>query len=276
MQRAFVIALALAVLLAASASVAQDAAEPALAFTRGGDLWVAAADGSGARRLLVNAYGADWSPDGRRLAFVRRAGSIESIWVADADGGNLRRLTRGGRHLEPEWSPDGRRIAFSAAGEIWTMRADGSQRRPLVRRQQRWHEHHSPTWARSGIVYSSNRAGFFNPELYAVPARRLTFTRGSDGVLGDDGMPTFSPGGRRIAFTSNRTQRSEIWLMNADGSAQRQLTRRGRDSFLPAWSADGRTIAFAAIDSGWIMRIDDRGRGLRRLVRGTDPAFRPT
>ena len=154
------------------------------------------------------------------------------------------------------------------------MRADGSRQRPLVRKRQRWHEHHSPAWHRRGFVYSSNRAGFFNPELYAVPAQRLTFTRGSDGVLGDDGMPAFSPDGRRIAFTSNRTQRGEIWLMNADGSGQRQLTRRGRDSFLPAWTADGRSIAFVDVGSGWIMQIDTGGTGLRRLVRGIDPAFR--
>ena len=225
------------------------------AFVRDGVIWLARPDGSAALPLALRGAAPDWSPDGTKLAYVSGGVGRESIWVANADG---------------------TRIAFTRDAAVWTMRADGSLERPLVRKEQRWHEHHSPTWHGRTIVYSSNRAGFFNPELYAVPARRLTFTKGSDGVLGDDGMPAFSPDGRRIAFTSNRTQRGEIWVMNANGRAQRQLTRLRRDAFGPAWTTDGRAIAFTDVRTGWIMRVGADGRGLRRLVRGAEPDYRPS
>jgi Tol biopolymer transport system component len=74
-------------------------------------------------------------------------------------------------------------------------------------------EHHSPTWHGARIVYTSNRASNFNPEVFAVPAKRLTFTNGGDAVLGDDSMPDFSPDGRRLVFTSSRDQQVEISVM---------------------------------------------------------------
>jgi Tol biopolymer transport system component len=154
------------------------------------------------------------------------------------------------------------------------MKADGSLERPLVRKQQRWHEHYSPTWHGSTIVYSSNRVSAFNTELYAVPAKRLTFTKGADGVLGDDGMPDFSPNGRRIAFTSNRDRNGEIYVMNADGSGQKRLTRTRADDFMPRFSPDGRQLAFISLpETIVVMRADGSGR--RALTVGTDPDWRP-
>ena len=262
--------------LAATAAVgaARPPAEPTLAFSRGGDVYTIVADGTQLRRLLRSAYAPAWSPDGSRLAFVSRRSGDEEIYVALANGTGVRRLTRSpGPDLSPAWSSDGRRLAWSRNAEIWTMRADGSLRRRLVAKAKRWHEHHSPTWHGRTIVYSSNRAGFFNPELYAVPAERLTFTKGADGVLGDDGMPDFSPDGRRIVFTSNRDRQAEIYVMNRDGSGQRRLTHRPGDDFMPRFSRDGGRIAFTSLP-GTVMVMNADGSGLRRIAAGTDPDWR--
>ena len=246
-----------------------------LAFSRGGNIHTIAADGAGERLLLRNAYSPSWSPDGSRLAFVSRRSGDEELYVARADGRELRRLTRiPGPDLSPAWSSDGRRLAWSRAGEIWTMSADGSSKRRLVAKARIWHEHHSPTWHGRTIVYSSNRVSFFNTELYAVPAKRLTFTKGSEGVLGDDGMPDFSPDGRRTVFTSNRDQNGEIYVMNANGSGQRRLTRRPGDDFIPRFSPDGRRIAFISLPGSVIVMKAD-GTGQRRLTSGTDADWRP-
>lgn len=268
------LAAALVLLAPAAAGAPRPPAEPTLAFARGGDVWTIAADGTQLRRLLRDAYAPSWSPDGSRLAFVSRRSGDEELYVALANGTSIRRLTRiPGPDLSPAWSSDGRRLAWSRGGEIWTMKADGTLKRRVVRKARRWHEHHSPTWHGPTIVYSSNRAGFFNPELYAVPARRLTFTRGADGVLGDDGMPDFSPDGRRIVFTSNRDRQGEIYVMNRDGSGVRRLTRRAGDDFAPRFSRDGAQIAFTALP-GTVMLMSADGTGVRRLTAGTDPDWR--
>ena len=248
---------------------------PELAFARAGNVWTIGADGKGARILLRRGYSPSWSPDGSRLAFVSNRSGDEEIYVAKADGTGVTRLTRlPGADLSPTWSSDGKWIAWSHSAEIWTMSASGAGKRRLVRKAEVWHEHYSPAWHRSTIVYSSSRVSAFNTELYRVPAKRLTFTKGSDAVLGDDSMPDFSPDGRRIAFASNRHQQSEIYVMNPDGTGQKRLTRRPGDDWAPDYSPDGRKIAFTQLPGTiWTMNAD--GTGLRRLTRGVDADWRP-
>ena len=228
----FLVVLVAAVALLAPTPSGGGTASPELAFARGGNVWTIGADGKGARILLRGGYSPSWSPDGSRLAFVSNRSGDEEIYAAKADGRGLTRLTRlPGADLSPAWSSDGRRLAWSHRGEIWAMNAAGADKRRLVGRARVWHEHHSPAWHGSTIVYSSTRASAFNTELFRVPAKRLTFTKGSDGVLGDDSMPDFSPDGRRIAFTSNRDQQGEIYVMNPDGTGQKRLTRRAGDDW---------------------------------------------
>lgn len=94
----------------------------------GEDLFVMGANGRGLRRLTHGGGGTpDWSPDGRRVAFMRH----NHIYVIDANGQGLRRLTRRSGS-DPVWSPDGRWIAFTS-GYLYLMRSDGrGLRRVLV------------------------------------------------------------------------------------------------------------------------------------------------
>jgi TolB protein len=79
---------------------------------------------------------------------------------------------------------------------------------------------------------------------------------------GDNADPAWSPDGTKIAFTSTRTGIEQVWVMNADGSGQAQLTF---DPFvhdqLPDWSPDGSRIAYfdTAAGSGDIFVMDADG-----------------
>lgn len=77
---------------------------------------------------------AAWSPDGRRIAFLRLGRAIGSdILVVDVDGGPMRRVATDSRSSSvPAWSPDSRRIAYASGSGITLMNADGSGKRPFV------------------------------------------------------------------------------------------------------------------------------------------------
>jgi TolB protein len=259
------IAAALALLVPGAGAASRP--ELVIASARDGDseLFLARADGQIVKRLTANRaadFAPRWSPNGLRLAFVSNRDGDDEIFVMNADGTGVRQLTRNRvRDETPTWSPDGKRIAFvherpTDVLEVWTMRADGRGARRLVRASRNVNEQaYSPDWAPDArtLVFSSNRPGDGNPELYRVRAdgtglTRLTRTAGDPDTLGDDGFPAFAPDGSSVAFTSNRAGRNvELWTMRPNGAGQRRLlVRPATDDLGPRWSPDGSRLAFVA------------------------------
>jgi TolB protein len=183
------------------------------------------------------------------------------IYVANADGSQLRRLTNYGVYTaEGTLSPDGQTIVFTSLKDgdldIYTMRIDGTN------------------------------------------MKRLTFQPGYDGG------PFFSPDGKRIvyrawhptdtALTSYREllrqrlvrpNRMEIWVMNADGSNQHQITNLGGANFAPYFTPDGRKIIFSSNFKNPKSRdfelylVNDDGSGLEQVTHHAEfdgfPMFSP-
>ncbi|MFM7604949.1 MAG: M28 family peptidase, partial [Prosthecobacter sp.] len=144
------------------------------------------------------------------------------IYTADADGSNVKRLTHTpGYDGGPFFSADGRRICwrrFTPKGdvaEVWTMNADGSESKPLTKLgAMSW----APYFHPSGeyLIFTTNLNGFANFELYIVDAAgkhdpvRVTNTEGFDG------LPVFSPDGKKISWTSGRTSGGQSQIFIAD------------------------------------------------------------
>jgi Tol biopolymer transport system component len=270
--------------------------------SRDGDseLYAIRPDGSGLRRLTRNSVDAFYpsvSPDGTRIAFVSSRDGDDDIYVMQRDGTGLRRLTSNGsmpgggpvNDEAPAWSPDGTGIAFASNRtgqfELYVMGVDSRRVRRLTRNGPQVLDT-APAWSPDGrtIAFGSDRVSPFNTEIFTIRpsgdgTRRLTFTGGSDGVLGDDTLPSWSPGGDVIAFTSNRDQQNEVYVMRADGSDQRRLLEReGTDDLAPRFSPDGTLLVFTSHGPGaraevWVVAID--GSGARRLTEGSDGAFSP-
>jgi Tol biopolymer transport system component len=130
---------------------------------------------------------ADFSPDGRRIAFESaRLANRPEIWLAASDGSGVERLTHGPGSWQgsPRWSPEGNRIAFDSRGEdghwdVWTISADGG------------------------------------------PPRRLTQHPG------DENVPSWSRDGRWVCFSSERSGTRQIWRIPAEGGTAEQVTKNG-------------------------------------------------
>jgi TolB protein len=82
--------------------------------------------------------------------------------------------------------------------------------------------------------------------------------------------PAISPDGSKIAFSSDRSGKPMIYVMNADGSGARRLTFAGNYNSTPSWSPDGTKLAFAGVDKEKdafdIFVINTDGSGLQRLT----------
>jgi TolB protein len=225
---------------------------------------------------------ASWSPGARRVAFrwFRPSTGRPAIFVANADGTN-RKLVLDDAST-PAWSPDGRLIAFSHASGIGVvdveqaLRGNRSSLRDITHTSAERPQEY-PSWTADGkrLVFSGY-GGSRSYDIWVVDRDGSNLRDLTPGPSLDYGA-SWSPDGRTIAFGSNRglpREGGEIYLMNADGSNVRRVTRGGK-SYAPAWSPDGRLIAFNSLRAGpgeevYVMRPD--GTAVRRLTnsRGDD------
>jgi Tol biopolymer transport system component len=255
------------------------------------DVFVMNADGSGQQNLTRNPvydYRPVWSPDGQKLAF----GRYRDVWVMNADGSDQRRLTPNPQGDDwPVWSPDGQQIVFTSFRglnwDVWVMNADGSGHRNLTRNRA---QDYFPTWSPDGskiaFIRTRNSSRFQGHpfELWVMNTdgsgqRRLTrdawHVRGPLSALLDDHKhsmraPRWSPDSRKLLFVSRRNGNPEVYVVNADGSGQRRLTRDPAEDSDPARSPDGRKIAFISTRDGeravYVMNAD--GSQQRSVTRG--------
>ena len=133
---------------------------------------------------------AQYSPDGKRIAFESNRSGVQGIWVSDADGSNAVELfSRAGTICgTPRWSPDGQRIAFDFNAEgnfdIYVIRASGGK---PIRLTTDSVDDDSPSWSRDGnwVYFTSKRTG--RPEVWKVSAEggeavQVTRNGGGDGL----------------------------------------------------------------------------------------------
>ena len=236
-------------------------------------------DGSGTTRLTYKTPAVDrdprLSPGGGQVVFTsNRDGNFE-VYVMNADGGWQTRLTHNPDEDNlPYWSPDGRRIVFARLvtlptglyeHQLLTMNADGSDERIIFRgRGVSW-----PAWSPDGrriafVSYPDLRT----PQLYVMNADGSGVTRLTASWAGDL-CPDWSPDGARIVFSRG----TEVWVMNADGGGQRRLGPGGQ----PAWSRDGRWIAFVygPDDAAEIFAMRPDGSSATRVIASAGWNYQP-
>ncbi len=169
-------------------------------------------DGTGGA-LVGNGSNGYYSPDAQSIVYACDASGASDLCIMNADGTGIQNFTQSpapaDADLEPSWSSTGR-IVWSRGGDLWSRLADGTG-----------------------------------------TETQLTSPATNDDDF--DSYPEWSADGTRIVFSSNRngpgpsTGFYEIWVMNANGSGQTQLTTSPgavRDNREPSWSPDGTRIAY--------------------------------
>ena len=245
-------------------------------------IWIMNADGTH-QRSLVQGSGVQWSPDGKRIAYVAKGEpSGQQIFVRwmDAEGATtqISHLTESPSNLE--WSPDGKAIAFS----MNVPARDNSLRinMPAAPKGAKWIE---PPKVITRLNYRRDRIGYTDASyshIFVIPADGGTPRQITDGDW-NHSAPSYSADGKWIAFSSYRVpngedafRKSEIYAANVETGEIRQLTHRAGTNGGPLYSPDGRMIAFMSADSVdhsawaesrlWLMNADGSNA---HLVSGT-------
>jgi len=201
-----------------------------------------------------------------RIAFwsnrpVLEGGYNEEIYsgdIVDIDGVpkllNVRRLTTSlGQDLEPTWSPDGKELLFTShrtgGTAVWRMDADGSSQRDITSsiveraRQADWCSNGKIAVAYrengiAGIGLTDPNGTSFTP-IYSEP---------ETGQI--PGWPRWSRDCSQILFQKYNNSNWEIFIMNSDGSNQRNVTNNSATDLLPIWFSDNSKIAFISDRDG--------------------------
>ncbi|MEZ5644137.1 MAG: Tol-Pal system beta propeller repeat protein TolB [Burkholderiaceae bacterium] len=203
-------------------------------------LWVADADGQGARAALSSPepiISPSWSPNGAQLAYVSFEARKPVVYAHDIASGKRRLLASfRGSNSAPTWSPDGNQIALA-------------------------------------LTLSGNAQVHIMPAGGGDP-RRLTQTSAIDTE------PVFSPDGKSIYFVSDRGGSPQIYRMTAQGTDAQRITFSGNYNISPSPSPDGRWLAFISrVNGAFRLHVLElaTGRATALTETGADesPSFAP-
>ncbi len=204
-----------------------------LAFTQGGHVHVAPADGRGQSRAVTDftagASSPTWLPDSNGLIVAAERGEGTLLLLTDRDGRWPRPLAEdAGDNLDAAPSPNGGRVAYI--------------HRPLDDLNR---------WDLRLVDIASGQT----TTLFGLPREKAW-------------SPRWLPDGQQIAFLSQHSGYTEVWLVRPDGDGPRQLTRLSRDVTEFAFSPDGRALAATVSREGAIdLLLADAGSGEARALR---------
>ncbi len=221
--------------------------------TRGGDAIPLTGEG-------VSSSHPRWSPDGKYLSFLSaRDGGKSQVWLLDRRGGEAVRLTDTAQGVDDfEWSPDSTRLVLILRDpKPEDLEAAKNKEKPASAPPPK--PKTPPPFVIDRLQFKRDTVGYLDrrrTHLYVFDVSAKTTAQVTSGDF-DDNEPAWSPDGKSLAFSSNRSMpdpdaayNSDIWVVAADntdkGAHPTQITTNpGRDT-APIWSPDGKWIVYVS------------------------------
>jgi Tol biopolymer transport system component len=210
------------------------------------------------------------SPDGEFVAYTAIDGGDQDVFLLRVGGQRSINLTEDSAADEdhPAFSPDGKQIAFRSersGGGIFVMGATGESTRRLTEFGD------NPSWSPDGseIVFATE--GESDPHARETVSE-LWVVKAAGGqphriFAGDAVMPSWAPGGHRIAYWAIAQGTRDVWTIAADGSDPQPVTAAPSNDWNPVWARDGAHLYFESDRGGvmnpWRVAIDERSGRLR-------------
>jgi eukaryotic-like serine/threonine-protein kinase len=214
------------------------------------------------------------SPDGTRVALMKRSGQASDLWLLDFSRDTSTRFTFGleAGDSHPVWSPDGSRIIFSSGNNLYQKRTSSVKDAELLLKSSAPQAMQAMGWSRDGrfLLYR-----MFDPktdwDFWVLPQEGDKKPVPFPVTAFNEGDARFSPDGHWVAYMSNESGHYEIYVrsfaMNSAGTAVEASGKwqvsngYGRQ---PCWRGDGRELYYTGGD-GKVMAVEI----------ATNPEFRP-
>ena len=249
-------------------------------------IFIMNSDGSNPRRLTEDnriEMAASFSPDGKSIAYFSRSTDkpVVDLRITEIETGNSVSVAANGDEkgpTAPRWSADGGKLAFLAKdgryNDIWVVNRNGENARAISKEFNK-NGKADPEFSVDGesVIYVADMRGsmhLLTTDITTGKTRDLTL----DSKAVNHG-PRWSPDGKMIAFASTRDDKfnaaSDIFVMNADGTQVRNLSKNPHEDYHPQWSADGKSIVFTSLRTGTaqVFAVDIGAETTRRLMTNT-------
>lgn len=192
------------------------------------------------QRASMNAF-VSFTPDSKRIVFSSTAGGgPPQLYMANVNGSGLHRITAsGGIEVEPKINPRTGTDLVDVSGrsgplpQIYHMSLEGTD---VQRLTPGTGEATNPSWSPNGdhIAFAWTKGfepGNYNIFIMDIASQQVTQLTASEGR---NENPSWAPDGTHLVYASKRGRQSQIWVMNADGSAKHSLTQAGSNE-KPVW-----------------------------------------